>query len=144
MEPDVDAFLEHYGKKGMKWGVTTATSVATSAASSAGSAVKSLTTPKTAVAAARKQGRSDARAAMKERYAPTQADGKRKLNKGRAAVSVFDIGTLGVYTGSQMAKSAGYSSGKAAVIGFMGGPISGTIASEIRVRKAANAATRPS
>ena len=122
MDPDVDDFLAHYGVKGMKWGVRREN--------------------KSAVKTARKAGRQKNVANLKSRYTQTKANGKTGIRKGKAAGTVLDImATGGMYTGSQIARSAGYSKGQSAALGMLTGPIGATLASEIRVRRSASRAT---
>lgn len=101
MEPDTDAFLEHYGKKGMKWGVTTAN-------------------PR-GVEPSRKQVRQVTQATRKENQKALRAQLKARSGKEKAKTFSLDLVTGGAYTTSKMAKSAGYPRGKAAALTMMGG-----------------------
>lgn len=115
MEPsDVDDFLAHYGVKGMKWGV-------------------SRSSPQVQ---ARKTGRRENVANLKSRYTEKKSNGKTGIRKGKAAGTVLDVMTTGgMYTGTQIARSAGYTKGQSIALGMLTGPVGATLASELRVRK---------
>lgn len=122
METDVEDFLAHYGKKGMKWGVRTASAE---------------------VKAARKAGRAENAKNLQARYTKTNADGKTVMKKRRTAATVVDLmATGGGYTGIQIAKSAGFTRGQSAAIGMLSGPVGAMVASEIKVRQDVSRANR--
>lgn len=124
MTTDVDGFLEHYGKKGMKWGVTSAK-------------------PSAQVKAARKKARSQYRDeidadftkknVMRGKYNPDGVAPKVALGK-----AALNMATLGGYQAAQISRSAGYSKGQSAAIGYLAGPIGGFVAAELAVRRRAN------
>ena len=121
MEPDVDAFLAHYGKKGMKWGVTT--------------------NPGGSVKAARKEGRAQIRSNFNDMHKKTGADGKRKISAGKTVGStLLFTNTFGASAGYQIARATGYKKGQSLAIGMIGGPVGALAISELQVRKAAKAA----
>lgn len=101
MESDVDAFLEHYGKKGMKWGVTTA---------NPGGVEPSRKTVRQVTRQTRKENKKELRTILKSR-----SGGE------KAKTFALDFVTGGGYSTSQMAKSAGYSKGKRIGLTMMGG-----------------------
>lgn len=112
---DVDDFLAHHGVKGMRWGVT-----------------RSNSAVKTARKTARKQNVEN----LQGRYTKTGADGKTKVKKAKVAGIALDVMTTGgMYTASQIARSAGYTKGQSVAIGMLTGPIGATLASEVRVRR---------
>lgn len=123
MEPDVEDFLAHYGKKGMKWGVRK--------------------NPGGDVKAARKEARSQIRQNFKEIHSSKTSSGGQKVSAGKVAGSfILANATFGGSTGYQVARATGYKKGQALAIGFVGGPIGGVVISELQVRRAANAAVR--
>lgn len=123
MDPDVEDFLAHYGKKGMKWGVTK--------------------NPGGSVKAARKEGRAQIRANFKDMHKKTGSDGNRKVSVGKTAGSlVLGNATWGASTGYQIARSTGYKKGSSVAIGMLGGPFGALALSEVAVRRAANASVR--
>ena len=117
-----DDFLAHYGKKGMKWGVTS-------------------------VSPSTKAARKSAKANLRKEYDNNFRD--RILVKSDAVPNgitqkkakqalVMDMASLGMYSGAQIARSAGYSKGKSVTIGILGGPPGAMLASEIRVQRTIN------
>lgn len=115
---DVDDFIAHYGKKGMKWGVRNDNDVK----------------------AARKQARKEIRAdnQIRSQYTRTKADGSTGVKKAKtAAIGLDMVTTLGMYTGSQIARSSGFTKGQSAAIGIVGGPGGAMLAREIKVRNTA-------
>ena len=113
MEPDTDAFLEHYGKKGMKWGVTKAEA-------------------KTAV----RTSRNKATGNLQDRYTKTRKDGTTGVRKTKTAATVADIMfTGGMYTSVQINRSAGFSRGSSAAIALIGGPPGSVLLSAVKVRQ---------
>jgi len=120
---DVDDFLEHHGVKGMKWGRRTSK------------------TTRVARGRARKQLREEYSKNFNDRYDVVTPGGKgqRTRNALRTAAIVpdFMLVAYGPYTGTQMARSAGYSKGKSAAIGILSGAPGAAVAAEIRIHRVA-------
>ncbi|WKW86800.1 hypothetical protein SEA_CONLEY_14 [Gordonia phage Conley] len=94
-------FLEHYGVKGMKWGVT-------------------RHNPQ-GIQPTRKMVRQVTKETRKEHAAANRAEWKSKSGGQKAKTLVFDMATMGGYTTSQLAKAEGYSRGKRTALTLMGG-----------------------
>ena len=117
---DVDDFLEHYGVKGMKWGVKSSNQVA--------------------LKSARKEGRAEFRENLKDHYTTKSAKTGRKISVGRTAGSVIlGTATFGAFNSMQIARAAGYSSGKSVAIGLLGNAPGALLASELKIRANARA-----
>ena len=101
MEPDVDAFLEHYGKKGMKWGVTTANP--------------------NGVQPSRKQVRQVTKETRKENRKELRGQLKARSGGEKARTFALDMATFGGYSTAKMAQSAGFSKGRTAALAMMPG-----------------------
>lgn len=113
MEPDVDAFLEHYGKKGMKWGVTK------------GEAKTALRT-----------SRNKTTGNLQDRYTKTRKDGTTGVRKTKTAATVADIMfTGGMYTGAQINRAAGFSRGSSVAIAMIGGGPGSVLLSAVKTRQ---------
>lgn len=159
---DVDDFLAHYGVKGMKWGkrkqrqADTLRRVGSGKSSTAdkvravggmstmdvmrgGGSIKKAATKK----ADRIQGKidkndakRDARDATREKASAARADAKTKRTfTGGKKIAADVVLTGGLVTARDMAKSAGYSSGKATAIAVVGGVPGAMIASELKFRR---------
>lgn len=123
---DLEAFLEHHGVRGMKWGHH-----------------KTRAEYKQAVKAARKEVYSksiDGYKAHKLRNTgATVAAGILMAKYGGAGKVAGGVnGSLSV-AAIPMLRAQGYSKGKSVAIGLLGGPIGFTIASEVTARKMAKA-----
>ena len=116
-EVDTDDFLEHYGKKGMKWGVRKAA-------------------PEGSAKAARQQLRKASRDKFTGYHKVNKADGtKGRVGVGRTAASVLlSTNTFGASTGFQIARSAGATKGGSVAVGLLGGPLGGLAYREIKIR----------
>ena len=110
MSLNYDDYLEHYGVKGMKWGVK-----------------KSK--------ADRKADRGRIKENFKKNYSL-----KNKQGKVSAALSIASMPLLGpavasAVAGSNLAEAAGYKKGTSVAIGIVAGAPGGLIASEVAVRR---------
>lgn len=127
---NIDDFFEHHGVKGMRWGHTM-------------QKVGANATKKAALKSAQDEARQEIGRNFRARYDVSKkagSGGTRAKNAARGLALVPDILTTGgMYTGSQMARAAGYTKGQSAAIGIAGGPLGGLIASEIRVNQRAKA-----
>lgn len=94
-------FIAHYGKKGMKWGVTKG--------DRAGTAVTG------------KEFRQVTKAVTKEHIENERATFKAKSGKEKAKIISLDLATGGGYSASNLAKAAGYSRGRRTAITLLGG-----------------------
>lgn len=118
---DVEDFLAHYGKKGMKWGVTT--------------------TPKN-VKVARKQAAKYARVAINDNIDSNETKRRASLegkSEGqKAAATALALG--GQMSGTHITRAAGFTKGQSTAIAILSGgplygPITATIATELKIRK---------
>lgn len=111
---DTDAFLQHYGKKGMKWGVTT----------------------KSPGAQAYSGAKKEQGARLKNQFMKTDSNGQRKVSAGKVAgYSALALVSGGSSITAQYARSAGFSKGKSVAIGLLAGPAAGVVISELKVGK---------
>ncbi|WIC89908.1 hypothetical protein SEA_HYDRUS_17 [Gordonia phage Hydrus] len=111
---DVQDFLEHYGVKGMKWGVT-------------------RHNPQ-GVRPTRKMVRQVTKETRKEHREMNKAEWKSKSGGQKAKTLALDMATMGGYTASQLAKQDGYSRGKRTAITLMGGH-GASYVREVRIQK---------
>lgn len=116
MNLSYDDYLEHYGVKGMKWGVRRSD--------------EQLSAAKSARKTERKKATEDAKDYLSS---------NKKKTVGSAVAATLLIGPAGTSAavGAQIARSAGYSKGKSIGIGLLGGAPGGIIAAEVQVRKRA-------
>lgn len=117
MNLSYDDYLEHYGVKGMKWGVRRSDEQLSAAKS------------------ARKTERA------KATQDTTDYMNKNKARNLGAIVGASVLGTPlvgGAVAGAQIARASGYSRGKSVAIGVLGNVPGGIIAAEVQVRKRAN------
>ena len=153
---EVGEFLEHFGVKGMKWGVRNSERTARVASGNgstgdkvrkvAGSSAVDLIRGKGVQGAAKIQvARGERKANLKtarkevrgEIKAYATANKKRVLGASVAGALIGGPGgALGVMSATVM-RSQGHSRGKSAVLGYLGGPIGGILASEVSARKRA-------
>jgi hypothetical protein len=119
MSEQVEDFLEHHGVVGMKWGKH-----------KAGSGGSDGNNRKQAVRAFRKEAYKNAGNNVKTHKARTA---------GQLAAGALIGGPVGlsVVTGAKLSRAAGYSKGKSAVIGLLGGYGGGMLAIEVAARKSA-------
>lgn len=107
-----DDFLAHYGKKGMKWGVTKSEA-------------------RTAIRAERDAINKDINASFKGRKGVAKAGVS--IAAGVAATPFMGL----TVATTMMTKTAGYSTGKAVAINLLGGPIGAMVAVEVKARQRA-------
>ena len=113
-ELTVDDFLEHYGVKGMKWGVT-------------------RHNPQ-GIQPTRKMVREVTKETRKEHAKANREAWKSRSTGNKAKTLAFDMATMGGYTASQLAKEEGYGRGKRTAITLMGGH-GATYIREVRIQK---------
>jgi hypothetical protein len=118
---NVDDFLAHYGKKGMKWGVTT--------------------TPKS-VKTARKRATKYARVAISNNIDTNEANRRASLEGKstgkKVASTVLALG--GQMSGTHITRAAGFTKGQSTAIAMLSGgplygPLGATLATELKIRK---------
>lgn len=115
MSEVTDDFLAHHGVVGMKWG-------------------KRSGGKKAPI------NKANLKVARKEIYGDTKSrllGNKKKKGAMTALAIVGGAPGLSLAVGISLARSAGYSKGKAAAIGFIGGAPAGILVSELSARKAA-------
>lgn len=93
-------FIAHYGKKGMKWGVTKG--------------------DKAGVQVTGKEYRKVVRESRKEIVSEERAALKARPVKEKGKAFALDVLTSGAYTTNKMARADGYSRGKTAAVTMMG------------------------
>lgn len=114
-QQDVEAFLEHYGKKGMKWGVTTANPTGTQPT--------------------RKMVRQTTKETRKEYNKEVRAQLKSRSGGEKAKTFALDFATFGGYSTAKLARTEGYSKGKAVGFAMLTGPYGGVAIHNARVNQ---------
>lgn len=114
-QQDVDAFLEHYGKKGMKWGVTTANP--------------------NGVEPSRKMVRQVKKETRKEYAKEYRGQLKSRSGGEKAKTFALDMATMGGYTTAKLARQEGFSKGKAVGFAMLTGPYGQTAIHTARVNQ---------
>lgn len=159
---DTDDFLAHYGVKGMKWGVRKQRQAdslrrVSQGRGSKGDTAKAVAGMKTSEfvrgggsfkkAAGKKADRieskisknnakRDARDATRAKASAARADAKAKRSfTGGKKIAADVLITGGLVTARDIAKSSGYSGGKATAIAVVGGVPGALLASELKFRR---------
>lgn len=117
MSAETEEFLEHFGKKGMKWGVN-------------------RLDRRVNINAASRAGNDQVGENFRARYVKKNADGTKSVKKAKVAAGVVDTFALGFYTGTQITQAAGFTKGQAVAISMLGGGGFGSVmAANIKITR---------
>lgn len=112
---NADDFIAHYGKKGMKWGVTTANP--------------------NGVEPSRKMVRQVRKETRKEYAKEFRGQQKSRSGGEKAKTFALDMATMGGYSTAKLARQEGYSKGKAVGFAMLTGPYGQTAIHTARVNQ---------
>lgn len=135
---EAEDFLAHYGVKGMKWGVRKRDKTPGARKAERASARQEASQAKAKAKATRSGARGAIGADLGSKFNLKTRDGKIRTGATTAGL-ILASPAAERYLGYELSKSAGYSTGKSAAIGFLGGTVGGLAAAEISVRKKARA-----
>lgn len=127
---DSEAFLEHYGVKGMHWGKHKA---------KGGSSVEVAKHPAKAPINQDKlkAARKDLYSGLKKQYSNKDGHVSKVKTGGMIAAHLLGSTLATQVVGAQMMRSAGYSKGKSLAMGIVGGAPGAALAIELKARNIA-------